>query len=135
MIVGLKEKKKRTVKFVTDPRGGEGKMKGTKVSVATGLDKNSRPNKPEPKQAETQNIMPARNLAKRTPTVNDDYDSPAPPVGRPAPGARGRGGGPAPPSPGVPPPRAPSVRGRGAAVVPPQRGTPVPPRGRGRGGY
>jgi myosin I len=41
-------KKKYAVQFVADPSAPDGKVKGKKVAVAPGLDKNSAPNIPEP---------------------------------------------------------------------------------------
>jgi len=126
MLVTTKDKKKRTIRVVTDPKGGEGKLKGTKIGVASGLDKNTKTNRPEPKQIEMHAIMPQRQMASRAPPGGASAapvpggHSPGRPVSRVsrgAPAIPGRGGGarPGPPIPG----------GRGAP--------PIPGRGRGRG--
>lgn len=149
MNVGIKGGKKRKVVFVTDPKSGDGKMKGGKVGVATGMSKDSKPNLPEPERVQTSTILPQRSLnakpggggggaAHHAPSPMGGGGPPVPMGGggRPAPPSFGGGGRPAPPMGGGAPPRGAPPRpvsvsrgggGRG-------RGMPMPGvRGRGRG--
>lgn len=126
----IKGGKRRAVKFVSDPKGAEGKMKGAKVGVAPGMSKDSKPNLPEPKQVETHNILPQRSLQRK-----EEGEPPA--MGRPMPGARGSVRGSPSPAPPRPASRAaPSPRGRGGPPIP-AASPPIPggsPSVRGRGG-
>ena len=144
MNITIKGGKKRKISFVTDAKGGEGTMKGTKVSVAPGMSKDSKPNLPEPEKVQTSTILPQRSLIQKNPSPAAPSPSPfgggapAPnPFGggapsRPTPGARPTPGG-APPSPmtrgGAPRPASRGGPPRGG------RGMPMPgmPRGGGRG--
>jgi len=117
----IKGGKKRVITFAQNAAGGDmGKLKGKKVSVAPGLSKDSRPNLPEPKQMETQNIVPAERKAIQR-------KNPAPGGGAAAfsaPKPNSGGGGYSRPSPAAAP--APSYGGGGAR--------PAPGGSRGRGG-